>query len=83
LSIELGGLAADSEHDQLIVAGTATLGGTLNLDLVGEFAPSLGNHFTILTADSRSGMFNSIVGDPGLGLSYDVQYSSNQVVVAS
>ncbi|QEG37245.1 beta strand repeat-containing protein [Bythopirellula goksoeyrii] len=80
LSIELNGLAAGSEHDQLIVTGMASLSGTLNLALLG-FTPAAGNTFTILTAGTRTGTFDSVNGNPGGGLFYDVQYLADQVVV--
>jgi len=60
--VEIGGYAAGTEHDLLIVADDAMLGGTLNVALVdlggGVFQPLVGDEFTILTAgDSLSGAF--------------------------
>jgi hypothetical protein len=64
LSIELGGLAAGTQYDQLIVNGPVTLGGALNVSLVnlgaGIFAPALGNVFSIITADSLGGTFSTL-----------------------
>ncbi len=64
LSIELGGPAAGTQYDQLIVNGPVTLGGALNVSLVnlggGTFAPALGNVFSIVTADSLGGTFNTL-----------------------
>jgi len=60
--VEIGGYAAGTQHDLLVVADDAMLGGTLNVALVdlggGVFQPLVGDEFTILTAgDSLSGAF--------------------------
>ena len=56
LLIEIFGLNAGMEYDVLAISGTASLAGTLNVDLFdpgsGLFAPSLGDSFDILMADS-------------------------------
>lgn len=54
LTIEIGGDDNSSplhkEFDQLLVFGRAELGGTLEVSLVNEFVPSIGDAFPILTA---------------------------------
>ncbi|HEY3392385.1 MAG TPA: PEP-CTERM sorting domain-containing protein, partial [Lacipirellulaceae bacterium] len=58
LFIELDGLAAGTEYDQLIVTGDVSLAGDLTLDV--GFSPSLGDMFTIIDnqgANAISGMF--------------------------
>ncbi|MBG0770562.1 MAG: hypothetical protein H0S82_02585, partial [Anaerolineaceae bacterium] len=59
LTIELGGTTPDTEHDQLAVSGAVTLGGALNVTLINEFSPELGDSFTIMTYGSVSGSFAS------------------------
>lgn len=59
LAIELGGTTPDTEHDQLAVSGAVTLGGALNVTLINEFSPELGDSFTIMTYGSVSGSFAS------------------------
>ena len=54
LNIDIGGLTAGSEFDQLNVSGTATLDGTLNVGLIQPFLPALGDSFKIMTFSSRS-----------------------------
>lgn len=54
LCVDLQALAA---HDQLAVQGTATLAGTLEVDLPSGFAPNPGDRFTILSSTSRTGTF--------------------------
>ncbi len=65
LAIEVGGLAT-SEHDRLIVQGSATLAGTLEVSLLAPYAPSANDAVTVLTATSRAGTF-STVSPPALG----------------
>jgi len=48
LEIELGGTAAGDEHDYLNIAGDLTPGGTLQVSLIDEFAPDVGDTFDIL-----------------------------------
>src|SRR5262249_41569864 len=61
LDIDIGGTAVGSS-DQLVVTGTATLGGTLNVATIGSFMPALGNTFQVLTFGSSSRNFNTYNG---------------------
>lgn len=86
LNIEIGGLVAGSEFDVLEVGASATLGGALNIDLLdlgnGLFAPSLGNSFEIVIANSLSGAFDSILGvQLGGGLMFDIVYGASNVTL--
>lgn len=55
LEIEIGGTAAGTEYDQLVSTGIVDLLGGLKVSLIdigeGEFAPSAGDLFTIITAE--------------------------------
>jgi hypothetical protein len=62
LNIDIGGLTAGSQYDQLNITGMATLDGTLNITLINSFAPSLGDTFRILTFASEMGMFATSSG---------------------
>ena len=44
------------------VSGQVTLGGTLDVTLIPDFVPELGNSFTILTFDSVAGDFDEYTG---------------------
>src|SRR5262249_11488943 len=46
---ELGSLVPGSGYDQQILSGRANLGGTLELDLINGYQPSLGNAFTLVS----------------------------------
>jgi fibronectin-binding autotransporter adhesin len=56
LNIRVGGHDPGSGYDQLIITGTATLDGTLNVRLV-NFTPQSGDVFQILTFNLLSGTF--------------------------
>ena len=46
--IEIGGLIAGDNFDQLVVNGAASLAGTLNVTLINAFVPEVGDSFLIL-----------------------------------
>ncbi len=83
LSVEIGGSVPGSTFDVLEVSGSAALGGTLSIDTVDGFSPSLGDTFRILTSASRTGEFVSLLGtDLGNGLAYTAQYDATGVTLA-
>jgi T5SS/PEP-CTERM-associated repeat protein len=55
LAIELGGTVGGDEYDRLNVAGDLTLGGTLQVSLIYDFAPDVGDTFDILDWGVLSG----------------------------
>jgi hypothetical protein len=59
LRIDLGGTTVGTQYDQLHVSGSATLRGTLDVHLINNFSPVLGNTFQILTFASHSGDFTT------------------------
>lgn len=76
LFFDLAGTAL-SLFDRLVVAGTAQLGGTLDLDLDGGFSPALGQTYNILTASAGvSGTFASVIQPATMpaGLKFQVNY---------
>lgn len=76
-TVELAGLDPVTEHDQLIVDGDATIGGTLVIDLVNGFVPQVGDSFVILTA-------STMVGTPFTVISphqWSVDYEDNAVTI--
>jgi hypothetical protein len=62
LAIDIGGLAAGSQFDQFNISGAAALGGTLNLDLIKNFTPTLGSTFDIMNFASETGSFATTNG---------------------
>ncbi|HMN97214.1 MAG TPA: dockerin type I repeat-containing protein [Phycisphaerales bacterium] len=74
LGIEIGGsLPADS--DRLAITGNANLAGTLAVSRVNGFDPDPRELFTILTANSISGTFQSIVSCDDVEVIYDLPSS--------
>ncbi|MEC9375792.1 MAG: VPLPA-CTERM sorting domain-containing protein, partial [Pseudomonadota bacterium] len=62
LLIEIEGLIAGTEHDVLLVGGTATLDGTLEFD-VDYSGLTLGDSFNILEAEVIAGSFATITNE--------------------
>ncbi len=74
LAIGIAGTTPGSEFDQLLVGGSATLGGTLSLADEGGFTPAFGDRFKILSgASSREGTFASSAG--ASAALYGVEYN--------
>ena len=59
LIIEIGGTDS-SQYDVLRVDGTATLAGGLDVRLLGQFSPALGDHFDVLEAETIAGQFDQL-----------------------
>ncbi|MGB7346615.1 MAG: FG-GAP-like repeat-containing protein, partial [Pirellulaceae bacterium] len=96
LEIELGGTTAGNtatDHDQVNVTGTVTLGGTLDVVNFGGFTSSLNDTFVIINndgTDAVSGIFAGLAeGDTFVadGSLYSITYAggtdSNDVVLTS
>ena len=85
LAIELGGITAVTQHDQLAITRFAFLDGKLEVSLANAFTPSVGNMFTILTAGTP--LFGGVQGSfdhmvlPG-GYLWDVIYGNNSVMLS-
>ncbi len=55
--VDLGGTTAGSQYDQLSISGMATLSGELDVSLINNFQPTIGNAFQVLTFNASSGNF--------------------------
>jgi hypothetical protein len=65
LEIEVNGAGtAGTDYDQIVVNGTATLGGTSTLNLSVNFTPSGNQEIIILNATALSGAFTTVTGLP-------------------
>lgn len=80
LNIELGGLNAGSEHDQLLVGGATTLDGTLDVSLINGFTPAVNDNFTVMTYSSRTGTFATINGH---GQNYTPNYNPTDLTLVA
>jgi hypothetical protein len=86
MDIQMGGVAAGSQFDQVSVAGSLTLGGALVVSLIDGFTPQAGNSFDILDWMTLDGTFDAlqlpVLAD---GLTWDVSqlYTTGMLTVAS
>jgi|GEM_PF-2823503 len=80
--IEIGGLFAGTEHDQINHSGAAGLGGELTVELIGGFEPDLGDSFTVMTYAGRTGQFDAF-SLPALaaGLEWSVAYGTTSLTL--
>jgi hypothetical protein len=74
--IDIGGTST-SQYGRLAVTGTATLGGTLQVDLINGFSPAVGNTFGIMTFSSEVGTFSSV-----LGWTYNIAYDPSDLTLS-
>jgi hypothetical protein len=82
LEIEVGGPTPGAEHDQLAVAGTATLDGALAVSLINGFIPANDVTVTVLTAGAVAGEFAAINStDLPEGIGVTAEYAANAVVL--
>jgi hypothetical protein len=79
LTIDIGGAAAGTQFDQL-TATQFMLGGTLNIDLINSFVPTVDESFVILTGGPVTGTFATVNGVAiNSGEHFEVVYSTNSV----
>ena len=60
LHLEIGG-AGEGQYDRLDVAGSATLGGILVIELIDGYVPQAGSTFHLLESGGNTGAFTSVV----------------------
>jgi hypothetical protein len=81
LAFELGGLIAETEHDQIELDRFAFLAGTLEVSLVNGFDPDVGDMFTLISAEEGVvGMFDQLMLPEGY--TWSVDYLANSVSLA-
>src|SRR4029079_1270166 len=75
LNMEIGGLGAGKDYDQLRVGGGTTLAGTLNTALINGFVPVSGQSFTLIQSTGPiSGTFTTV--NQPVGALFNSFYSS-------
>ncbi len=62
LNVALGGTGAGVGYDQLVVTGSASLGGTINISTINGYVPPVGSAFQVLTFASKTGDFQTYNG---------------------
>ncbi len=82
LDIGIGGATAGSQYARVTISGTASLGGTLNVALVNNFHPAVGNTFQILTFGFTAGNFTGYNGlSLGGGVFLDPVFSASSLTL--
>ena len=81
ITIELAGLTAGSEYDQINVANNLVFDGALSIELLNGFIPEVGDKFSIMTYGSSAGSFDSISGltISGTDLYFDIEQDENEL----
>ncbi|GGG35722.1 hypothetical protein GCM10011344_40760 [Dokdonia pacifica] len=72
-------IESTSNFDAVTVTAAATLSGTLDVSLVNGFTPSVGDTFTILTANSISGTFTTT--NLPAGYNWNINYTATEVIL--
>ncbi len=83
VEIKLGGLIPISEYDLFQVDGVAHLGGSLNVVLINDFSPQLGDEFAVLTSLGGNivGEFADLVFPDLPGLTGKLFYEPDAVIL--
>ncbi|MDD9926430.1 MAG: hypothetical protein OXR03_11430, partial [Rhodospirillaceae bacterium] len=82
MELELGGLTAGDEFDQLTVNGSLSAGGTVQVSEFGGFDVSVGDSFTVVQATNIADSFDKIDGlDVGGGVVLDAVQSASSVIL--
>jgi hypothetical protein len=75
--VEWGGSVQGVDYDFIDVNGTATLSGSVVVDILNGFAPKLGASIAFLEFNRRIGSFRDVIGlDPGYA--FDITYSATR-----
>ena len=83
MNVDLAGLAA-SQYSTLVVDGSATLAGGLNVNAGGGFTAPTGTVFAVVNAASVSGQFATVSGlDSGNGFDLSTHYYPTDVTLVS
>jgi hypothetical protein len=89
LNIYIGGTTGGTQFSRVMISGTpapaATLNGTLKVDLVNPFMPSIGNSFQIMTFSTReTACFDPIILPPlPAGLRWQVDCTGTMISAGS
>ncbi|HTP07619.1 MAG TPA: hypothetical protein VMP08_05170, partial [Anaerolineae bacterium] len=80
LNIQIGGPTLKN-YNALIVGGSATLGGALNLSLINSYVPALFDGFAIVRYATHSGTFATVVNP--IAATHPLSYTADQVTLGT
>lgn len=83
LDIQIGGLTAGSQYSELNVTGKVTLNGVLNLKIVNNFHPQVGQTFTVFNAPSGIGGKFTTVNGTAINSSSHFKVSVNPTTIVA
>ncbi len=76
------GLRTPSTSGHVSVSGNVNLDGTLQVNLLPGYSPSLGDSFSLLSYGSYAGSFNNLdLASPGTNLKWRVSYSASALLL--
>lgn len=84
LLIEVAGIDAGFSYDRLVVSGVASFAGELEVVLLDQFQPTLGDQFDVLALNSVGGRFDRLklpALDPGLKWDLSELYSGGRLSI--
>jgi hypothetical protein len=83
LQLQIGGPTAGAQFDQLSVAGSAALAGTLDVKLIGSFLPAAGQSFPLIEYDVHAGTFSTVIlPDLPMPLEWSLDYGDTALVLS-
>lgn len=83
LLMQIGGPIAGAQFDQISVVGSAALGGTLDVALLGGFLPTAGQSFPLIKYGVRDGTFATVNLPPlPSSLAWSIDYGANALALS-
>ncbi len=83
-TVDIEGLTAGSDFDQLNISANADLDGTLNINLLNGYQPAFGDSFQVLYYGTRTDTFETITGrEIGNGLYLNPKYFSDHLTLVA
>jgi hypothetical protein len=83
LGVVLGGAGPGGPFSQLVVTGTATLAGVLNVSFLDGFTPQEGDNFTVLSYSTHAGSFDTLTAPPIDQLQLTAQYGTTSLTLVT
>ena len=82
LAISLDGSVESANYSMLLVAGHASIAGTMDIIRANSFQPDLFSDYAVISAQTVSGTFSSVTGGTIAGGNLGAQYGSSVVALS-
>jgi len=83
LGVVLGGAGPGGPFSRLVVTGTATLAGVLDVSFLDGFTPQEGDNFTVLTYSTHAGSFDTLTAPLFDQLQLAAQYGTTSLTLVT